>query len=84
MPLSNGVWKKALATFISAVSGYLLGTVIDPVIQPWTLPWLKHTVIVAACIGAVAEIRFLQAWANYVLKNGNGNGKIGNGEDELK
>lgn len=72
MPLSNGIWKKALATFISAVSGYLLSTVIDPVVTPFSLAWLKHTLIVAACIGGVAEIRFLQAWANYILKSDKG------------
>jgi hypothetical protein len=69
MPLSNGIWKKALATFVFAVSGYLLGSLIDPVVTPWTWPWLKHTLIVSACIGGIAELRFINDWAAYVLKS---------------
>lgn len=63
---SNGMWKPALKTAVSAVSGVIIANLVDQVagqaIISWS--WWKHVLIASGTLVILNEARFWRNWAD--------------------
>lgn len=81
MPMTNGLqlqsgdprvvlWKKALATAVSACTSVLIINIADPAHQVFSKAWFYHILVAMAISTVVFEAKYWKEWADKILGNG--------------
>lgn len=64
------LWKKALATAVSACTSILIVNIIDPAHQMFSMAWFEHTLLAMGLQIVLFEAKYWKEWADKILGNG--------------